>query len=79
MRNHRTPQQWQALIQAFDRSDLTAKDFCRQNKLSIFSFYLWKNRFSQQSSAKPSARDELWLLTINLPVGSNFHKQNPAR
>ena len=67
MRNHRTPQQWQALIQAFDRSDLTVKDFCRQNKLSTSSFYLWKNRFGQQSSAKPSARDEFVVADNQSP------------
>ena len=73
MRNYHTPKQWQTLIQEFDKSSLTVKAFCQQHKLSVSSFYLWRNRFGQPSSAVISSQSNL----LNDNHSPNWLKLSP--
>ena len=45
-RKHRSPQQWHALIQQWQQSELSAMAFCKQNDLGYASFCQWRKRLS---------------------------------
>lgn len=38
--------QWRARVQEFDRSGLTAYDFCRRKKISTTMLYYWKGKLA---------------------------------
>lgn len=44
VRQRRTNQQILQLLDQFDKSKLTVKDFCRQHSISTGNFHKWKSR-----------------------------------
>jgi len=50
----RSSQQMQVLIDKFNRSNVSKKQFCRQEGIPISVFYYWQKKFKQngQSSGK---------------------------
>ncbi|WP_422822669.1 IS66 family insertion sequence element accessory protein TnpA, partial [Vreelandella titanicae] len=46
MRKHRTPEQWQALVDQHRDSGLSASQFCKQENIGYSSFCNWRKRLS---------------------------------
>ncbi|WP_446719059.1 IS66 family insertion sequence element accessory protein TnpA, partial [Halomonas sp. FME65] len=46
MRKHRTPDQWQALVNQQRDSGLSARQFCEQENIGYASFCNWRKRLS---------------------------------
>ena len=79
MKKHRTPEQWQALINQHRNSGLSIEQFCRQHKLARSCFYKWRKRLSEQTIqnpnqptvAKPSATQETNFLDLSALVDAS--------
>jgi hypothetical protein len=77
-RTHRTEAQWTQILGRFASSELTAREFCRRERLSLSSFQRWRSRlgsvdaaeFVELVPAQPviTASSE-WSLEIALPNG----------
>lgn len=52
-RVRRTRSEWQAIMQAFEKSGLTVVEFCEREKISASVFAAWKRRFSESEAAPP--------------------------
>lgn len=50
MKKHRTPEQWQTLINQHRNSGLSIKQFCQQHKLACSCFYTWRKRLAEQAT-----------------------------
>lgn len=50
----RSQEEWQALINQWQQSGLSATNFCKQHYLSRASFYKWRQRF--EDSDNPSQK-----------------------
>jgi len=48
-RSHRNRAQWQALVNRFEKSDMTIKDFCQQENISRGTFSRWRIKLLQDS------------------------------
>lgn len=46
MRKHRTPKQWQALVDQQRNSGLSAHQFCQQESIGYASFCNWRKRLA---------------------------------
>lgn len=84
----RSAEQWRAIIQHFESSDLSQVDFCRQEGLSLTSFSRWLGRFrcddhqpgfvelhpEPSPSTTPTAVPSCgdWTLEIDLPGGGSL-------
>lgn len=44
----RTPNQWQALLEAFNDCGLTKIAFCKKHRIAVSSFYRWQQYFANQ-------------------------------
>jgi len=54
MRKHRTPEQWQTLVDQQRASGLSAPQFCKQEKIGYASFCNWRKRLSDPSTDESS-------------------------
>ena len=43
---------WEAHIQAWEKSGLTAADYCRRHNLSYDAFHYWKKKITRTASSK---------------------------
>ena len=50
MKKHRTPEQWQTLINQHRNSGFSIEQFCQQHKLAHSSFYKWRKRLAEQAT-----------------------------
>lgn len=69
----RSRQQWQVLVDQWQQSDQSAKQFCDEQLLGYASFCQWRKRLSQTETAKPAARqapDTSFLDLTSLGTGS---------
>lgn len=79
MKKHRTPEQWQALINQHRNSGLSIEQFCQQQKLARSCFYTWRKRLSEQAiqnsnqptMVKPSATQETNFLDLSALVNAS--------
>lgn len=55
MRKHRTPEQWQALVDQQRLSGLSAPQFCKQENIGYASFCNWRKRLSVDRSTDDAA------------------------
>ena len=67
-RKRRTPNQWQALVNQWQQSDLSALGFCKQNQVGYASFCQWRKRLEQDplpvSDAAAESRNFIDLGTL---------------
>ena len=78
MKIHRTPEQWQTLINQHRNSGLSIKQFCQQHKLACSCFYTWRKRLAEQATptqepyqsmaTKPSASQKTNFLDLSALV-----------
>ncbi len=81
----RSPNQWRAIFNRFEKSDLTIKEFCRQESLAPATFSKWRSRVRQetglpgfielQPASTPSPTIQAWSLQIDLPGGGHLRIQ----
>jgi hypothetical protein len=82
-RPHRSAEQWRAIVDRYESSDLSQADFCRRERVSLTSFCRWRRRFLAEDDqagfvelvpasppATASAGD--WTLEIDLPGGGSL-------
>lgn len=79
MRKHRTPAQWQTLIEQQGNSGLSAMKFCQQENIGYASFCNWRKRLSDQAVSGASGSGEAGFLDLSslmgpsAPSGSGWH------
>jgi hypothetical protein len=56
-RPHRSAQQWQALINEWQVSDMSAKQFCTERAIGYASFCQWRKRLSAPDQKIGQERD----------------------
>lgn len=80
MSKHRTPEQWQALVDQQHDSGLSARLFCQQRGIGYASFCKWRKRLSgmspQQVSEIPSG-NEPGFLDLSSLMGA-AHASGPG-
>ena len=64
MRKHRTPDQWQTLIDQQLDSGLSAVQFCNQHDIGYASFCNWRKRLSAAAAPKSEATGFLDLSSL---------------
>ena len=71
-RIHRSPEQWQALLDQYETSGLSQRAFCRQADLSYSTFSRWRRRLLCDQPIAETASDgpELFVEVANHPAGS---------
>lgn len=65
MRKHRTPEQWQALVDQQRASGLSAPQFCKQEHIGYASFCNWRKRLSGRSTGDSSDSGEAGFLDLS--------------
>ena len=71
MRKHRTPEQWQALVDQQRASGLSAPQFCKQEKIGYASFCNWRKRLSDPSTDESSGPGEAGFLDLSSLMGNS--------
>ena len=71
-RIHRSPEQWQGLLNQYERSGLSQRAFCQQAGLSHGTFSRWRRRLLGDRPPGPTESDstELFVELSNQPAGS---------
>lgn len=69
MRKHRTPEQWQTLVDQQRDSGLSASRFCRQESIGYASFCKWRKRLSAASADDSNASEKAGFLDLSSLMG----------
>lgn len=72
----RSSQQWQAIIERFDQSNLSGAQFCRDNHIAYASFCKWRHKLSRShllGSAPSATPDFIDLSSLSQPDSSGWH------
>ena len=71
-RIHRSPEQWQALLDQYESSGLSQRAFCQQAGLSCGTFSRWRRSLLCDQPLAETAGDapELFVELANHPIGS---------
>jgi len=91
-RVRRSRQQWQQIIEQFERTDVSASAFCRQHSLAYPSFLKWRtllqNEVNQtaigfveivpESIADTPANNGGWAVELTLGDNIVLHIKQPA-
>tara|TARA_R110000751_G_scaffold188378_2_gene294406 strand:- start:308 stop:598 length:291 start_codon:yes stop_codon:yes gene_type:complete len=71
MRKHRTPEQWQALVDQHRDSGLSASQFCKQENIGYSSFCNWRKRLSDQPTDNLTDSGEASFLDLSSLMGTS--------
>lgn len=73
MRKHRTPEQWQALVDQQRDSGLSASQFCKEQNIGYASFCKWRKRLLDQPVRVSEASDssEAGFLDLSSLMGAS--------
>ena len=71
MRKHRTPEQWQALVDQQRASGLSAPQFCKQENIGYASFCNWRKRLSDQPTDDPDGSGEASFVDLSSLMGAS--------
>ena len=71
MRKHRTPEQWQALVDQQRDSGLSAPQFCKQENIGYASFCNWRKRLSDPSTNDSAESGEAGFLDLSSLMGNS--------
>ena len=71
MRKHRTPEQWQTLVDQQRDSGLSASKFCKQESIGYASFCNWRKRLSDPSTHDSAGSGEAGFLDLSSLMGNS--------
>ncbi|WP_421911633.1 IS66 family insertion sequence element accessory protein TnpA [Marinobacter sp.] len=71
MRKHRTPDQWQALVDQQRDSGLSTPQFCKQENIGYASFCNWRKRLSEKPVGDASDSSEASFLDLSSLMGTS--------
>ena len=71
MRKHRTPEQWQALLDQQRDSGLSAPQFCQREAIGYASFCNWRKRLSVEPESDTSHSDNAGFLDVSSLMGAS--------
>jgi len=71
MRKHRTPEQWQALVNQQRDSGLSASKFCKHENIGYASFCNWRKRLSAPSTGDSAGSSEASFLDLSSLMGAS--------
>ena len=71
MRKHRTPEQWQFLVDQQRDSGLSAMQFCKQENIGYASFCNWRKRLSDHPVSVDSNSSEAGFLDLSSLMGAS--------
>ena len=71
MKKHRTPEQWQVLVNQQRDSGLSAVRFCEQQDIGYASFCNWRKRLSAESVDEGTGSEETGFLDLSSLMGSS--------
>jgi len=71
MRKHRTPEQWQALLDQQRDSGLSAPQFCKREAIGYASFCNWRKRLLSEPGSEVSYSDNAGFLDVSSLMGSS--------
>jgi len=80
-RTRRTETEWVEILKRFQSSDLTVREFCRREGVSLSSFQRWRSRLRETAAAEfvelvpaaaSGALEPEWSLEIALPNGAQL-------
>jgi hypothetical protein len=71
----RSAAQWQALLEAYERSGLSQRTFCQQQGLALGSFVRWRRQLAGDAPEPPGAQNLFVELASSAAAG---HGQQPA-
>ncbi len=71
MRKHRTPEQWQVLVDQQRRSGLSAAQFCKRENIGYASFCNWRKRLSDQSTDDSASSGEASFVDLSSLMGTS--------
>ena len=57
-------QRWLAIFSQQKNSNVSIIDFCRQHKINVSTFYLWRKKLAQHSDKKPPPVDKQQLIPL---------------
>ncbi|WP_434984741.1 IS66 family insertion sequence element accessory protein TnpA [Vreelandella zhaodongensis] len=66
MRKHRTPEQWQTLVDQQRDCGLSASQFCEQENIGYASFCHWRKRLSERPEGHSDASEASFLDVSSL-------------
>lgn len=70
MRQHRSPEQWQVLVNQQRDSGLSALQFCKQEKIGYASFCNWRKRLSDQAAGDSADSGGAGFLDLSSLIGA---------
>lgn len=70
MRKHRTPEQWQALVDQQRDSGLSAPKFCKQQNIGYASFCNWRKRLLDHPVSDSADSGEAGFLDLSSLMGA---------
>jgi len=83
----KTKEQWQAIVNDFTASNLSAPELCKRHNIQYSSFSKWRQRFAENTSIKEPYEQESssfidvstlvnknknWNITLKLGMGSSW-------
>jgi hypothetical protein len=71
MRQHRTPEQWQALVDQQRDSGLSAPRFCKQENIGYASFCNWRKRLAGEPVVDSPGSGEAGFLDLSSLMGGS--------
>jgi len=72
-RRRGSKQQIQDLLNEFEKSNLTAKDFCKEHHISRPNFHKWKSRYRSKSTSRQKASGFTTLDLVDVtPVSAGL-------
>ena len=72
---------WRLVLEEYQRTDLTARAYCRQEGLSEPSFYAWRKKIHKRDSKEPNvALNPQALIPVDVvdAVATSPHRDEPS-
>jgi len=84
-RVRRTEDEWRNLVSRFRKSGMSAREFCRKERLKVSSLQRWRGRLEEAGvrqdfvavvpATVPIGSSRSWVVEVTLPDGSRLRFQ----